>query len=144
MVLLILNSPYHSIPLLILLIITVFDRFVLQRNSGKKVDEINSLEESVLKEKDIKNRYALLNQLHHNSYSYAFGISSRKCVYTFIIISCAFIMSTIQNTLTANALIFEFFMINVYFEYLDKLLGYVNEKNKYQKLLAHFIDTFVY
>ncbi|MCQ3035245.1 MAG: cysteine peptidase family C39 domain-containing protein [Bacilli bacterium] len=144
MVLLILNSPYHAAPLLVLLIVNIIDRFVLQKNNEKKRKQIDREEALLLKEPDSRNRYVMLDQIHKNTYNYVFNITARKLVYNFIVICCAVVMIMLQGVLSVNSLLFEFFMLNIYVEHLDQTIGFATEKDKYEKLLAHFIDTFVY
>lgn len=143
MVLMILNSPYHAIPLLSLLIVNIVDRFILQKNNEKKRKQIDKEEALLLEECDSKNRYVMLDQIHKNTYSYAFNIMARKLVYNFVVICCAVVMIVVQGVLSVNSLLFEFFMLNIYVEHLDNVIGFATEKDKYEKLLAHFIDTFV-
>ena len=142
-VLLILNSPFHAVILLLLLIIVIVDRFLIQRKNEQRKNELGKLEKQIFAEEDKHARRYLLDMIHNSTYQYAFNEIARKCIYTFIVICCSLVMMLIQEVTSVNFVLFEIFILNYFVSHVDNSLKFANEKERYNKLKAHFIDTFV-
>ena len=52
-------------------------------------------------------------------------------------------MMLIQEVTSVNFVLFEIFILNYFVSHVDNSLKFANEKERYNKLKAHFIDTFV-
>ena len=142
-VLLILNSPFHAVILLLLLIIVIVDRFLIQRKNEQRKNELGNLEKQIFIEEDEHTKRYLLDTIHNSTYQYAFNEIARKCIYTFIVICCSLVMMLIQEVTSVNFVLFEIFILNYFVSHVDNSLKFASEKEQYDKLKAHFIDTFV-
>ena len=135
---LIINSPINALGVLFVLLMNVVSKILFKNKDDRQLDKIDRAEEGVIKSNNTSSADVL--KICTLSNKYAFNISIRKCVYSFLILLLSFFMMLYSKIASVNFLLFHFGLYYVLNTYIDTLVSYTDQKREYEKSKARFLD----
>ena len=134
----IINSPINALGVLFVLLMNVVSKMLFKNKDERQLDKIDRAEEGVIKSNNTSSADVL--KICTLSNKYAFNISIRKCVYSFLILLLSFFMMLYSKIASVNFLLFHFGLYYVLNTYIDTLVSYTDQKREYEKSKARFLD----
>ncbi len=135
---LIINAPINALGVLFILLMNVVSKIIFKNKDEKRLNIINEAEDGLVKTKNASANDIL--KMCNLSNKYAFNISLRNCVYSFLILLLSFFVMLANKIASVNFLIFHFGLYYVLNTYIDTLVSYNDQKKEYERSKARFLD----
>lgn len=133
------NGIINLVPLLVVLLVALFDNLLFSNKDRNLDSHISVLENSLLKEGNT-NIVNDIKMIGGEANKFRFRLSIRKTLYFFIFLVLAFLMMLKEGTLGVNYIIFNAGIYHVFFENSKTLISLSLNNEKYLKSKANFLD----
>ncbi len=137
-VVLVINTPISVASILLILLMNVISKMLFKNSDEKRLDIINKSEDSLLNSNNASSQDIM--KICNLSNKYAFNISLRNCIYSFLILLLSFFTMIASGIVSVNFIIFHFGLFYVLNTYIDTLVSYLDEKKQYERSKARFLD----
>ena len=136
---LIVNNPSNAIAILGILFLNIAFRILFKDRDEAKMREITNSENHLFASPQISSSLDLL-KITKLSNKFAFIITLRRSVFSFMILIISFLMMIVSQEVSVNFIIFHFGIFYLLNNQFDNLVGFIDLKKEYEQGKARFLD----
>lgn len=135
---LIVNNPSNAVAILGILFLNIAFRILFKEKDEAKALEISTSENKLFASNNSSSFDVL--KISKMSNKFAFSLTIRKCIFSFIILLISFLMMIVSHEISVNFILFHFGIFYLLNNQFDNLVGFVDIKKEYEKSKARFLD----